>query len=440
MPVEAIDSETASAKENPNILVIDDDRVLLELLGKVFEKLGFKVVLSAGGKDAVDLVRKTVPDVVLLDVKMPGMDGITVLKEIKAQDPDIEVIIMTGFATLETAMEALKNGAFDYIRKPFESLNQVVDAIRRGWERRKPRLEKRNLRVSLERTIYELKMLYKISRIMGDCSDHKEMAVLLLDSLYQMISYDLAILMFMENSEPKEMLLQVINPCSLDYVEQAKGNLIDALNLTAQSTISSQRVFDRISGEENIVSSDSTEGKNKSGRSVAQRLNSFLNVPLMKDGNLMGMIHLSSHRDQSFSPDDIRLIYLVASQIPSTIQRLEGIKATEQRRMDMLAESMSDGIIMIDENFEVALTNPIARRILDTEQPDLETIQNVLGLDLKNLKEQSDKGGSDFVTEQRRIFSEDYQVTTSTIKGTEGTFMGFVICLRESSIKGSSPI
>ena len=432
-PVTAAHVSATSREKNPNILVVDDDRVLLDLLRKVLEKFGFEVALAASGKDAIDQVQKFVPDVILLDIKMPGMDGITLLKEIKAHDPDVEVIIITGFASLDSAVEALKYGAFDYIKKPFDNLAQVVDAIRRAWERRSPRLEKRSLRTSLERTIYELKILYGISRTIGYCSDQKEITTRVLETLNQILGYDLAISMLVEGSEPEELLLQVVNPTSSRFIEEAKRSLMDAFNSATRSNVSADTPFQKILGRKYIRSGTSTEQESRSTPRVAQSLNSFLNVPLMHDGNLVGMINLSSHLDRAFGPDDIRLIYTVASQVPPAIQRLKGIKATERTRMDKLADSISEGVIMIDQNSEVVLANTVAQKILDQENPDFDTIQNTLELDFKSFKKQSEKEGSDLLVKETEIHSENYQVTASTIKGSEGTFMGFVIYIRESS-------
>lgn len=432
-PVTTAHVSATSREKNPNILVVDDDQALLDLLHKVLEKFGFEVALAASGKDAIDQVQKFVPDVILLDIKMPGMDGITLLKKIKAHDPDIEVIIITGFASLDSAVEALKYGAFDYIKKPFDNLAQVVDTIRRAWERRRPRLEKRSLRASLERTIHELKIMYGMSRTIGYCSDQKEITTRVLETLNQILGYDLAISMLAEGSEPEELLLQVVNPTSSRSIEEAKRSLIDAFNSASRLNVSADIPFQKTLGRRNIRSGRNTGQEGQGALRIAQNLNSFLNVPLMHDGNLVGMINLSSHLDRAFGPDDIRLIYTVASQVPPAIQRLKGIKAMERTRMNKLADSMSEGVIMIDQNSEVVLANAIARRILDTRKPDSETIQNRLGLDLRNLREQSAKEGSDLLLKETETHSENYQVTASTIKGSEGTFMGFVIYIRESS-------
>jgi CheY-like chemotaxis protein len=428
-PVVTVATKRLPEEKSPNIMVIDDDQVLLDLFGKVLRKLGFRVALTDNGKDAVNLVRKNSPDVVLLDIKMPGMDGITALQEIKAQDPDIEVIIMTGFANLESAVEALKYGAFDYIKKPFDRLDQVVNSIRQAWERRKPRLEGRNKEASLERTIYELKVLYNLSRTLGYCSDGKELMAQLLDSLNRIVGYDLAISLWTEMSEPQRLLLQVVNPSSSNFIEEAKCKLIDAFNSVLQSKIPNDITFDRILGDENI------KPESQDDTSIAQKVNSFLNVPLMKQKSIVGMINVSSHRDRAFSPDDIRLVYTAINQIPSALHGLNGIKAAEQSKIEKLAESMSEGVIMTDENFEVVVVNQITQNILGERNPTLDSIQSTLGIDLKKFKAEMEKGALDSPVKEVKIHSENYEVNASVIKGTAETFMGFVISLRPSPKK-----
>jgi CheY-like chemotaxis protein len=313
-------SKSPTKEKSPKILVIDDDQVILELLGKVLKKLGFQVALVNNGRESLNLVRITTPDVVLLDIIMPGMDGIAVLKGIKAIDPNIEVILMTGFATLDSAVEALRYGAFDYIQKPFNQLDQVVNAISRAWERRTPHPEERDNKSSLERRIYELKVLFNLSRTLGYCSDSNEMMTRLLDSLNKTLRYDLAISLWTEMSESKKLLLQVVNPSSSNFIEEAKCSLIDAFNSVSHSDLSTDMAFDRILGEENIKHESPGDLK------IAQRLNSFLNIPLMKKEKIAGMINVSSHGEKSFGCEDIHLIYTLVSALAPVIHRLDGLK------------------------------------------------------------------------------------------------------------------
>lgn len=431
-----------SKEKGPNIMVIDDDRPLLNLFDGVFRKLGFRVAIVDHGKEAINLVRETTPDVVLLDIKMPGMDGISVLREIKTLDPDIEVIIMTGYASLESALEALKHGAFDYIQKPFDKLDQVVNAVGLAWERRKPQVKGRNIEASLERRIYELKVLYNTSRIIGACLNPNEIMLQLLESLRKIIAYDLAISLLAgserhpaptagsmktEGLKPREFILQVVNPSSPSFVEDAKLNLIEAYNSATCSMISPEISFDKIIGEENI------RRESAGGVEVALKLSSFLNIPLMSQGNIVGMINLSSHRDYVFGPDDVRLVYTMVSQVPSAKQRIDGIKTEERNRMIKLVQSMTEGVIIVDENFEVTLVNDSAQKILNLADLKFESVGGSLGLDLEKLKEQMEKDDIELVKHKVDLRSQSFDVITSLIPGTTEGFMGFVISLNKST-------
>lgn len=102
-----------------NLLLVDDEKAFLDTLTKRLEKRGMNVTAVYSGQDALaELKTQTKIEVVILDVKMPQMDGIETLVEIKKQDPLIEVIMLTGHATVETAIDGMKMGAFDYLMKP----------------------------------------------------------------------------------------------------------------------------------------------------------------------------------------------------------------------------------------------------------------------------------------------------------------------------------
>src|SRR5579862_7319291 len=104
----------------PTLLVVDDDPQILPLIERHARQLGFRVVLSSGGKQALDSFDELKPDVALVDRQMPDLGGLDVLRAIRAQDPDCQIILMTGDATLESAIEAVKAGALDYLTKPFD--------------------------------------------------------------------------------------------------------------------------------------------------------------------------------------------------------------------------------------------------------------------------------------------------------------------------------
>ena len=141
------------------VLVADDELAPRRILEQVLAKAGYTVSTADGGQEAVTLGREHTFDIALLDVRMPDLDGVAALQQLKAHQPELIVIMMSAFASIDTAVEAMQEGAFDYIRKPF-NLDEVILTIQRALERR--RLLADNLHFQ-----HELKDRYRIDRMVG---------------------------------------------------------------------------------------------------------------------------------------------------------------------------------------------------------------------------------------------------------------------------------
>ncbi len=108
------------------VLVVDDEEVIRDFFKRSLT--GYRVITAASGEEAIEIIKKDKPDLVLLDIKMPGIDGIQTLKEIKQIDENIAVIMLSAYATLQTNLEAVRLGAHDSIAKPFD-LNEMKAVI-----------------------------------------------------------------------------------------------------------------------------------------------------------------------------------------------------------------------------------------------------------------------------------------------------------------------
>jgi len=148
------------------ILVVDDEASLRLLLSNELTRAGYTVDVAGSGKEALDRVCEDFYHVVLLDIVMPVTDGITVLRSIKSENIASEVIILTGNATLESAIECIKLGAFEYIRKPY-LLNELIIQIDRAVEHQLSQLDRKILRDDIRRTSYGGKLIGK-SAVMRD--------------------------------------------------------------------------------------------------------------------------------------------------------------------------------------------------------------------------------------------------------------------------------
>ncbi len=129
----------------PSILIVDDEPSILQSLSGLLSDEGFDVMIAGNGYEALKIIDTDSPDLVLLDIWMPGIDGIETLKEIKKENPHIQVIIITGHGTIESAVKATKLGAFDLIEKPL-SIDKVIVAINNALNFRRLEEENRYLR------------------------------------------------------------------------------------------------------------------------------------------------------------------------------------------------------------------------------------------------------------------------------------------------------
>jgi len=136
-------------KERPRILVIDDEPDMLENCTLILSREGYDIHTLQDSRDLTHAIAQSDPDLVLTDLMMPGRDGMEVLRELKWSHTDVPVVIMTAYATVETAVEAMKQGAADYLVKPF-SKDQLLLLVRRMLKNRELVLENRRLRRELE--------------------------------------------------------------------------------------------------------------------------------------------------------------------------------------------------------------------------------------------------------------------------------------------------
>ncbi|MBE9524643.1 MAG: response regulator, partial [Chloroflexi bacterium] len=131
--------------EKPKILIIDDEEIVRDSCIQILAKNNYEIATAQNGADGLELLQEFQPDLALVDLKMPGLSGYEVLEGIRSYDPTIVTIVITGFATVDSAVASMKKGTFDFLPKPFKP-DELRLVIRRGLERRKLILETITLR------------------------------------------------------------------------------------------------------------------------------------------------------------------------------------------------------------------------------------------------------------------------------------------------------
>ncbi len=153
------------AKSTPHLLVVDDEETIQALCQRSLTSLGCEIQTASSGSEALSKLKVGLFDVVMTDIVMPGgLQGCELLEEIKHQDPRVDVIMMTGFPALDTALLALKGGAYDYLLKPFDqtSLRSIVSHCLEKRRLSEELLQEKRLRNDLEAAYLELQELERL--------------------------------------------------------------------------------------------------------------------------------------------------------------------------------------------------------------------------------------------------------------------------------------
>src|SRR5690606_33347162 len=185
------EAETGPPNEKPRVLVVDDEKFIRDILADFLGMEGYVVRTADDGSSAVAELERARYDMVISDLKMPRMGGLELLKEVARTHPETLTVIMTGFGTVETAIDAMKQGAYDYILKPFK-VEEIVHIVQRGLEKRRLAAENLRLREALS--------LYKVSEAIAASLSLDEVIATVSDSALNEVRADV-VFTWLDNSE-----------------------------------------------------------------------------------------------------------------------------------------------------------------------------------------------------------------------------------------------
>lgn len=313
-------TDAASPAESARILVVDDEKFIRDIIADFLAMEGYVVRTAEDGAAAAEELRRARFDLVISDLKMPRMGGLDLLREVSEVHPDTMTIIMTGFGTVETAIDAMKRGAYDYILKPFK-VEEVIHIVQRGLE--KQRLAAENLRLR------EALSLYKVSEAIAASLSLDEVIETLSDNAIDEVRADVAVT-WLDDGEGGFFERRVDRNSSLP-AGLAVGRLDAAL------------LRSRLAGGEPLVEHGARASElfavlpDKAVSSVAV-------VPLRTRERLLGFIAVMSLTEgKRFLEGQRKLLSIVASRAAAAIDNArlyEDLQATFQQTIESLARTI----------------------------------------------------------------------------------------------------
>ncbi len=306
--------------EQPRVLVVDDEKFIRDILSDFLTMEGYAVRTASDGTQAVTELSRAHFDLVISDLKMPRMGGLDLLQHVAKLQPEALTVIMTGFGTVETAIDAMKHGAYDYILKPFK-VEEIVHVVQRGLE--KQRLAAENLRLR------EALSLYKVSEAITSSLSLDEVVATVLDNAIGEVQAD-AVTMWLDDGEG-------------GLFERArKVGVTEGLSLNP-GTIDAQRMVERLGLEMPIIVNGSDSWALLAEPSE-RPLVSLAAVPLRIQDRLLGFIAVKSWTTgKRFTEGQRKLLSIVASRAAAAIENArlyQDLQATFQQTIQSLATTI----------------------------------------------------------------------------------------------------
>lgn len=288
--------------QRPTILVVDDEPAIGDIFRDFLSSSGYVVETTVSGAEALERMQARPYDLLITDLEMPGMNGIELLRKVHSNGRRIASLMMTSFATVDSAIEAMKLGAFDYITKPFK-MGEVQLTVERALENLRLRNENMELRQMVE--------LYRLTERIDSTLDLQEVLAMIVEALHREAEADMVALRLRDDKDNRQQYSRLlVQPPEFPLTSE----LVRRINLF--EIMKKHRAGDPVmAGGLDISRYFDTVG-------LPRPIESFMSVPLKSKGDIIGMINAYSFtRGRNFTEGHRRFLYLMADHASGAIEK-----------------------------------------------------------------------------------------------------------------------
>ena len=319
---------SAGSTESARVLIVDDEKVIREILSEFLTMEGYVVRSVEDGERALQELRLRPYDMVISDLKMPKISGLQLLEKITEENLNVLTVIMTGFGTVETAIEAMKKGAYDYILKPFK-VEEVIHVVQRGLYRQQLQAENIRLRETLT--------LYKVSEAIATSLDIDHVLDVILKAALDEVDADVA-------------TLNLQNPKTRRYDERVKliSGSLEGVNINELPAPELSQVLRCFYEGSPILAHGVKASRFFSSVPQNQHLVSYAAVPLQVATRVIGMLNVFSFtRGKKFDEGHRKMLTVLASRAATSIENARLYDDLVSKNDELKAVNLT-----LEDNFE----------------------------------------------------------------------------------------
>lgn len=284
-------------KKRGKILVLDDEQIVLDSLSRILGEEHYAVTPCRAGKDAVEMLKQDKFDILITDLKMPGMDGLQAMESLYEIDPDLSMIMITAYATVDSAVKAMRIGAVDYIRKPFTP-DQLLELVNKVMEDRKARFEKR----------YRDDTFEEIKTAISSTLNLREVLDLIVQGVVKIMKVKGSSLSLLDKTR-ENLRVFAYSGLSREYVDKGP---IEATRSISDTILRGKHVWIENAAEDSRIQYP-LEAKREG-------IGSILSVPLLVRNKVIGALRVYTSKPRAFSDEEVRFLYGFAEQVALAIE------------------------------------------------------------------------------------------------------------------------